>query len=187
MANVSYGNVKIGMKEVEIRGFTGKVSGVSKSSYTHTSVDHNSRTSSTSTTNYTEFRLTGDDGSLLQPEVESPYARVVDGDTATALWGATGGKDRNYYLAVYNHKLGELGVIPSERNRLAGPIGVNLMGFIAVFVGVFGVFGFFGGGGILALFFTALAVGFFYWVKRRRDALVDGINKAVAQIKEGKV
>ncbi|MCI0517687.1 MAG: hypothetical protein L0Y45_07630, partial [Woeseiaceae bacterium] len=164
MANVSYGNVKIGMKEVEIRGFAGKVSGVSKSAYTHTSVDHNSRTSSTSTTNYTEFRLTGDDGSLLQPEVESQYARVVDGDMATALWGATGGKDGNYYPGVYNHKPGELGVIPSERNKLAGPMGVNLMMFIAVFAGVFGVFGFFGGGGILALVVVALVVGFFYWV-----------------------
>ncbi|MCI0517658.1 MAG: hypothetical protein L0Y45_07485, partial [Woeseiaceae bacterium] len=75
-------------------------------------------------------------------------------------------------------------VIPSERNKLAGPMGVNLMMFIAVFAGVFG---FFGDGGILALVVVALVVGFFYWVKRRRAALVDGLNKAVTQIKEGKV
>lgn len=184
MANVSYGETKIGMKTVEIRGFTGKVSGVSKSSYTHTSVDHNARTSSTSTTNYTEFRLTGDDGSLLQPEVESQYARVVDGDMATAFWGAVGGKDRNYYLAVYNHKLGELGVIPSERNRLAGPMGVNLMIIIAVFAGVFGAFALFGGS-FVGLIVVALVAGFFFWLKRRRGAVTDAVNAAVAKVKGG--
>jgi hypothetical protein len=185
MANDSYGSVKIGAKTIELRGFTGKVSGVSKSSYTQTTVDHQNRTSSTSTTNYTEFRLNADDGSVQQLEVESQYARLQDGDTATALWGAVRNKDRNYYLAVYNHKLGQLGVIPSERNALAGPVGSNWLIVLAVFVGVFGVMGLFSGPGAGSIIAVAFAGGVFYWIKQRRKKLLDLVNDAVSKISSG--
>lgn len=185
MGNESYGNAKVGSKDVELRGFTGTVSGVSKSSYTQTTVNHQNRTSSTSTTNYTEFRLNASDGSLQQLEVESKYARVNDGDIATAFWGNIGGKDRNYYLAVYNHKLGELGVIPSERNRLAGPMGHAFLIIVAVFAGVFGVMGVLSGSIVGGLIGVGIAGGVWWIIKQRRDALLALVDAAVAQIKSG--
>ncbi|MDH4048371.1 MAG: hypothetical protein OEW68_08595 [Gammaproteobacteria bacterium] len=184
MANDSYGSAKVGMKTVELRGFTGTVSGVSKSSYTQTHVDHQNRTSSTSTTNYTEFRLNAPDGSLQQLEVESKYARVNDGDVATAFWGNVGGKDRNYYLAVYNHKLGELGIIPSERNRLAGPVGHAFLIIVAVFAGVFGVFGVLGGS-FAGMIGVGIAGGVWWIIKQRRKTLLDLVDSGVAQVKSG--
>lgn len=185
MANDRYGTVKYRSKEIELRGFTGTVSGVSKSSYTQTHVDHQNRTSSTTTTNYTEFRLNGSDGSLQQLEVESKYARVQDGDTATAFWGAVRDKDRNHYLAVYNHKLGELGVIPSERNALAGPMGNVWLIIAAVFAGVFGVMGLFGGAGAGSIIAVAFAGGVFYWIRQRRKMLLDALNDAVSKVASG--
>lgn len=185
MANDSYGSAKIGSKTVELRGFTGTVSGVSKSSYTQTTVNHQNRTSSTSTTNYTEFRLNAPDGSLQQLEVESKYARVNDGDVATAFWGAVGGKDRNNYLAVYNHKLGELGIIPSERNLLAGPPGHAFLVIVAVFAGVFGVMGLLSGSGLGGLIGVGIAGGVYWWIKQRRKALLDLVDSGVSQVKSG--
>jgi hypothetical protein len=185
MSNESYGSAQVGSKTVELRGFTGKVSGVSKSSYTQTTVDHQNRTSSTSTTTYTEFRLTAADGSIQQLEVQSKYARVNDGDVATAFWGVVKGKDRNNYLAVYNHQLGELGVIASERNLLAGPAGHAFLVIIAVFAGVFGVMGLFSGSIVGGIIGVGIAGGVYWIIKQRRKALLELVDQGVSKVTSG--
>lgn len=181
MAYPTFGSFKIGMKTIELRGFTGKVEDRAASTHTETTVDYDNRTTRTSTSHWVEFVLRDEDNATESMSAQQKDASVANGDTVTAFYGVVGGKNQSW-LAFYNHKNGALGYAAKARNDLAGPFGYNMLIILAVIMGVFGVMNLFMGPGFPTFVMLALCVGISVWIYQRRKALKAQVDAAVASL-----
>ena len=184
MTLLNFDSAKIGMKTVDMKGHTGTVTEARRSSHTQTTVDHNRRTTSQRTTHNISFTLALDDGRTMNICVEAKEAPVNKGDVVTGFWGEVKGKERDSYLAFYNHTTGALGVVADERNFLAGPVGHAYLMIVGVFLGVFGVMGLFRGGpdtgSVIA---TLLCAAMAYSIYERRKKLLGLVHGGIERMK----
>jgi len=153
------GNVRVGwFRSLELRMFTGEIVVNDKGAVS--------------------IRNSSGEGWTLEGAVRRLVPMTV-GDRMSLFWGMRGGEESDWIAGV-SHTTGGLTIVPQPFNRLIVPPGYNLMGIIAIFAGVFGVFALFSGSpqSILLLAFTA---GFFLWIRSRQNVLKRAIRSAAAK------
>jgi len=186
MTLLNFDSARIGMKTVDMKGHTGTVTDIQRSSHTQTTVDYDRRTTTQSTTHYIDFTLALEDGRTMNISTQAKYAPVNKGDVVTGFWGEVRGKERPSYLAFYNHTTGALGINAEERNFLAGPVGHAYLMIVCVFLGMFGVMGLFRGGpDIGSIISTLICAAFFYHVFARRKKLLGLVHGGIERLKAG--
>lgn len=154
------GHVRVGwFRTLELRMFTGEIVANDKGALS--------------------IRNSGGEGWTLEGAVRRLVPMSV-GDRMSLFSGVRSGKESDWIAGVNHTKGGALTVIPQPFNRLIVPPGYNLMGIVAIFAGVFGVFALLSGSpqSILLLAFTG---GFLLWIRSRQNALKRAIRAAAAK------
>jgi LPXTG-motif cell wall-anchored protein len=181
MWGTSYGSVRLGLKKVDLRGFTGRVSGVSSSSETVTTVGDDRNYSTSATYRYVSYKLTNAAGETADiNNAENRHAAAKEGEVVSAYWCDVGDKTIDT-LAYYNHSRKVLGIVAQARNDIAGPAGNNWMIVIALFLALFGVMNVVTGDGGSWYVYLGICVGIFVWIIRRRKKLLKLLDAAVNQ------
>jgi hypothetical protein len=156
------GNVQIGSRNIDIRAFTGQV----------VSMSHDNK-----------FRLSN--GSAQHSiEVNERVIAVARGERVTGFWGVARGKDSDW-LALFNHDTGKWAWFRPARDKLAGPPLHRPLLIAAVVAGVCGVFSVLEVFGSPAAGAPLLAISgmIFWWVQRRRRALMSAVTTALTTVR----
>jgi hypothetical protein len=179
----SVGNVCIGSKNIDIQAFTGKVMDTAASTYVNTATNQNGDRT-TSTTHYNKFLLSNRSGQH-SIEVSERVISISRGQQVTGFWGVVRGRDSDW-LALFNHDTGKWAWFTPARNQLAGPPLNQLLIFVAVFAGVFGVMsvlGAFGSPGPATFFWLVFSALVFWQVQKRRKALTTAVATALITVR----
>lgn len=179
----SVGNVRIGAKNIDIQAFTGEVMDTAHTTYVNTTTNQNGQ-SNTTTSHYNKFLLSNGSGQHAI-EVSERVIRISRGQKVTGFWGIVRGKDSDW-LALFNHDTGKWAWFTPTRNKLAGPPMNQFLMIVAVFASVFSVFsllGAFGSPGPGTFIWLVLSVFIFWFVQRRRKALMTAVNTALTTVR----
>ena len=177
----SVGSVRIGTKNIDIQAFTGEVMDTAHTTYVET-VRNQNGISNTSTSHYNKFLLANDHGGQHSIEVSERVISISRGQKVTGFWGVVRGKDSDW-LALFNHDTGKWAWFTPTRNKLAGPPMNQVLCIAAVFAGLFGAMGLFGGSPGPAFVALAISALILWRVQRRRKVLMHAVSGALTTVR----
>jgi hypothetical protein len=168
------GSVDIVWKTVDIFAFTGMIVDQDKSSHTEvhaTSVNngtpYNNVRVSTTVTNFNHIFLKDAAGEEMDVELMNPKIGFRNGQVATLVWGKDVGAQYGKFVALYNNTSRQIHTIKKGNNEVAmlpqgfvGKAVFIVVGCVAIFMMIVGIFDFLRGNVFSALVEAAIGGGY---------------------------
>ena len=136
------------------------------------------------TTTHDQLFIRTADGEEESMQVEDMHLAVRPGHWVSFIWAIVNGRKDGPFVAIFNQNTGSLDFIKSGVNKACFPFISSIVGVIAFFLALIGMFTCFVSSVVLGVVLMLPCAGYFYWLNKRRSAFVAEVSALRDQIKQ---